>query len=394
MDQSERISFLFERFCDKTSSLQETEELFALIADPANDDAVKEFMRSQNDQLTEREINWDWEYMRLRALKAQPARPAVHRVHFLKTAWFRYAAAILIILGIGGYLWNINQKEKQPTYTKASAGREEILPGSEKAILTLSDGKKIELSHSISETINDGTLSIENNNGNLSYRHPGAPQANPGSLHTDAAYNTMSTPRGGQYKLTLSDGSNVWLNAASSITYPITFTEKNREVTITGEAYFEIASNKSKPFIVKTISDKIEVLGTSFNINSYDVNIKTSLITGSVKIKPAFAKASAGEVILKPGEAYSNGKTIKTNIENDIAWKNGLFAFNEADMQTVMNELSRWYDIEVSYEGKIPDRKFNGKIGRQLTLAQVLKGLSATRINYRIENNKRIIFLP
>jgi ferric-dicitrate binding protein FerR (iron transport regulator) len=196
----------------------------------------------------------------------------------------------------------------------------------------------------------------------------------------------MTSPRGGQYKLILPDGTKVWLNAASSITYPTIFAEDRRVVSITGEVYFEVTKNARKPFTVRTYSDEITVLGTSFNVNSYtdEAMVKTSLLEGSVRIN---------KQVLKPGEAYINGKIMSTSLEQDLAWKNGFFSFNKADLPTVMRQLSRWYNVDVKYEGVIPKRAYSGEIERSLTLRQVLEVLSQTRIKYKIEQGNVITIL-
>ncbi len=196
--------------------------------------------------------------------------------------------------------------------------------------------------------------------------------------------NTMSTPRGGQYKLTLPDGTKVWLNAASSITYPIAFSGKTREVRITGEVYFEVAKNKQKPFIVKTHKENITVLGTQFNINSYSDEpfTKTSLIEGSVSIN---------NKILRPGEAYENGIITKTNIARDVAWKNGLFNFDGLDLPAAMRQLARWYDLDIEFEKNIPDKVIRGEMGRDLKLSQVQKILNMMEVKFRLEGRKMIV---
>ncbi len=188
----------------------------------------------------------------------------------------------------------------------------------------------------------------------------------------------MTTPRGGQYQLTLPDGTQVWLNAASSITYPTTFIEKNRTVKITGEVYFEVKKNSAKPFRVETRKDKIEVLGTNFNVNSYSEEsiIKTSLLQGSVRIN---------EKILKPGEAYLNGNIVKTNIEQDIAWKNGVFDFRNMSVEAALKQLARWYDVDIVYDGPRPTLTLGGEMNRELTLKQVLKGLGGMAARFRLE---------
>ena len=306
-----------------------------------------------------------------------------HRIHFLKTAWFRYAAAIIIIFGISAYLWNLSrnpQKETVATINPAPV-QNDILPGGNKAVLTLADGSKITL-----DSAANGQLAMQGNarilkdaNGQVSYTIVKGK-----AVHETVKYNSMSTPKGGQYQLRLPDGTKVWLNAASSITYPTAFNGKERNVSIEGEAYFEVAKDASKPFKVKTWSDEIQVVGTEFNINSYkdEQYVKTSLLEGSVKIQ---------DRILKPGEAYINGEMTTTDLSQDLAWKNGFFNFNNADLQTTMREFARWYDITVRFEGKIPEFDYQGELPKNLTLMQVLKVLNKIGVKYRIEEKTLIV---
>jgi hypothetical protein len=298
----------------------------------------------------------------------QSRQRAAHRVHFLKTAWFRYAAAVIILLGIGGYLWNAQQKDKSLiTQTEPVPVKNDILPGSDRAVLTLSSGQQVILDNSASETINDGTLSIENNNGQLIYKQGDR-----------MAMNTMRTPKGGQYQLALADGTRVWLNAASSITYPTSFSGVSREVMITGEAYFEVTRNAKQPFIVKTPKENVTVLGTSFNVNAYadEPAMKTSLLEGSVRI---------AKTVLKPGQAYQEGKVIPTNVDQDVAWKNGFFSFEDVSLQQALKQFARWYDVEIVYDDKIPEEQLSGGMDRSLTLQNALKGLEGVIAHFRVE---------
>lgn len=295
-----------------------------------------------------------------------------HRIHFLRTAWFKYAAAILILLGSATYLYISNQKEKPSVQTVQSVPvQNDVLPGSDKAILTLSNGQKVQLNSIAQQTITDGKLSINNENGMLTYGKSDV-----------IAYNNMTTPKGGQYRLTLPDGTNVWLNAASSITYPTSFSDKQRMVSIKGEAYFEVAKNPKQPFIVKAAKDEITVLGTHFNVNAYsdDPFMKTTLLEGAVRIN---------NTVLKPGQAYINGLVVKTDIQQDIAWKNGIFNFNGIDLEKAINQVARWYDVNVIYEREIPNIRFAGKMGRDLNLSQVLKALDAMGLKFTI-NGKNL----
>jgi ferric-dicitrate binding protein FerR (iron transport regulator) len=171
----------------------------------------------------------------------------------------------------------------------------------------------------------------------------------------------------------------VWLNAASSIRFPTAFTS-DRRVTITGEVYMEVAPDKAKPFIVKAANTEVQVLGTAFNINAYpdEATVKTTLVEGSVKI--------AGNV-LKPGQAFKNGQLVSTNVEQDVAWKNGLFDFQDKDLREVMRQLARWYNINVIYENGIPEVEFGGQMGRNLKLSTVLTFLKKTNIHFKLEGN-------
>jgi len=311
-------------------------------------------------------------------------RPA-HRIHFLKTAWFRYAAVFILAIGVAIYF--LNRKSESPnTVVAHNVIKEDIMPGGTRAKLTLSNGKQIELNDAAPKTIIDGDLNIDNNNGELSYTNA-----------VSSTYNTMSTEKGGQYKLTLADGTKVWLNAASSITYPTSFTGNTREVHITGEVYMEVNKNAKKPLIVKTKNGaEIDVLGTSFNVNTYgdEAAISTTLLQGSVRVKE---KNNA--VVLNPGEqaninipgAANNIKVQRADIEKVMAWKNGLFNFEGAELQTVMQQLSRWYDVEIIYKGEKPVKYFEGKMDRWLTLAQVVKILGETKINFEIQKGKLIV---
>lgn len=304
-------------------------------------------------------------------LKMKP----VHQMNFLRRGWFRYAAAVLIIIGLGAYLWiaSTNENRQLVENTRPVKGKnDDVLPGRNKAVLTLSDGREIILD-SASAVINDGDVSIDNNNGQVTY-----------SKGERVAMNTMTTPKGGQYQLRLADRTKVWLNAASSITYPTAFTGNNRTVSITGEVYFEVVANKEKPFIVNTIKESVTVLGTSFNVNAYpeESGVTTSLAEGSVRVGPA---------VLLPGQAYRNGKVVATDLKHDLAWKNGSFSFTDASLERVMREISRWYDVEIIYSRGVPDVSLWGSMDRRLMLSEVITFLRGMEVNCRLEGRQLII---
>jgi transmembrane sensor len=226
------------------------------------------------------------------------------------------------------------------------------------------------------------------------------------------AWNTISTPRGGQYQVVLPDGTKVWLNAVSSLRFPAGFTGKERIVELTGEAYFEVkpltpkGENEKMPFVVKIVTPdgngaQIKVLGTHFNINAYDDEpmIKTTLLEGSVKVSAIGNRQSA---MLKPGEQVSISQSSQlsqpipvqtADIEEAVAWKEGRFVFNEASVETVMREIARWYDVEIVYAGKVPAEKFEGEIPRNSNIQEVFKILELSNVHCKIEGRK-ITVLP
>ena len=319
---------------------------------------------------------------------ARDGKAQVHRVRFLKTAWVRYAAAVIILFGIGAYLWNNYNNTPKTSTAAITPSSHDILPGGQKAVLTLADGREIILDSAANGAIaQQGNSSItKHNNGEIVYDMKGATSG-------AVMMNTMRTPRGGQYQVTLPDGSRAWLNAASSITYPAMFVGKERKVKVTGEVYLEVAKNKAKPFIVDVHGKStVQVLGTSFNVNAYpdEESQQTTLVSGSVKIL-----SNQQAIILQPGEAADVKKDLKVlknvDVEQVIAWKNGMFYFNNADLRSTMKQLERWYDIKVRYEGEVPSITVEGKMYRNITLSGVLKFLKESGIKTRLEGKTLIV---
>lgn len=264
-------------------------------------------------------------------------------------------------------------------------------PGGNKAQLTLADGSIILLDGTANGLLAEqGTAKIiKKADGQLLYDVTGAPT-------TDILYNTLSTPRGGQYNITLPDGSKVWLNSASTIIYPTSFNGKERKVEILGEAYFEVAKDATKPFRVKMNEMEVEVLGTHFNINGYQDEsfVRTTLLEGKVKVR-----SGAVENLLNPGQQAQLGKNgnIKllknVNVEEVMAWKDGNFQFEDADIYSVMRQLARWYDLEVAYSGRLT-KHFVGSISRDVNLSQVLTMLQQTGEVKFSREGKKIIVSP
>jgi transmembrane sensor len=309
---------------------------------------------------------------------------------------YRWLSAAIVVLGLSAALY-FYSKPSAPIQVAATKKQliNDVAPGGNKAILTLSNGKQVVLTNAKNGIVaTQGDIAInKTDDGKLIYN---ADQTIDQPTGDELTYNTIATPPGGIYYLMLADGTQVWLNAASSIKYPVAFKGSERVVELTGEAYFEVAKNKDMPFRVKSAGQTIEVLGTHFNINSYsnEKAIRTTLLEGSVKVS-----ASNYTAMLKPGEqsvfkALSNKGirvTNKINIDEVMAWKNGKFMFAEADIETVMRQLERWYDVGVVYNGAIPTDHFTGKIPKNVNLSQVLQVLELSGVHFTIEGRKIII---
>ena len=294
----------------------------------------------------------------------------------------RYAAILILLLSpVVYFLSRKSPKEIAPLQRVQSFAADSIKPGAQKALLTLANGTEIML-----DSVGNGMIAEQGNakvlklsNGQIRYEANG-----PAEEEGKIIYNKMSTPRGGQYRLVLPDGSNIWLNAESSITYPTVFSARERKVTITGEVYFEVAKDKAKPFRVLAGNQEIEVVGTHFNINAYEDEgrVKTSLVEGLVRVN---------NQILRPGQAFMNGRVASTDIDQDVAWKNGVFNFNNQSLAQVMRQLARWYNLDVVYPTGIPKKEYGGEMGRNLTLDQVLKGLDSSGIRFQLDGRRLMV---
>nr|WP_199080047.1 FecR family protein [Pedobacter sp. ASV19] len=339
--------------------------------------------------------------------------------------WSRIAAAaaVLLVVGLGVFFYNYYTNTLR--HLEGSAATRDLVndlnPGSNKAYLILSNGKRVSLTDAANGAIakEAGVEITKTADGKVIYttRHPegGTTEGSvsgrslPGVEMT--TMNTIETPKGGQYQVRLPDGSKVWLNAASKLIYPVSFIGRGqREVTLSGEAYFEIAKDKSHPFHVKTLKQDVEVLGTHFNINSYadEPNTKTTLLEGSVAVRHLEGSAATrdlsyrrddakgrDEVVLKPGQesvlAGGRIKVVPADLEEAVAWKNGLFRFENADLPTVMRQIARWYDVEIVYPAQIPAGTFTGEVYRNMTASKVLDGIGFTGVKFKIEGKKIII---
>lgn len=316
----------------------------------------------------------------------------VKAIPFYQKKWYRMAAAagLLLLLAAGAKYWM--GMSTPPPAQKAAPMVQDAKPGGNKAVLTLSNGE-----HILLDSAANGQLPQQGNaqvqqvvNGQLVYQ---ATANNASSI----VYNTLTTPRGGQYQLQLPDGTQIWLNAASSITYPTTFAGKERSVSITGEVYFEVAPNVHQPFRVKAGSLAIDVLGTHFNVNAYtdEASVSTTLLEGSVKVSKGnqSRQLAAGEQANISPEGQMT--YIKhADLDQVMAWKNGKFIFGEkADIYTVMRQIARWYDVDVVYEGKV-NQHFWGSMSREANASQVFKLLEATGGVHFVLEGKKVTVMP
>lgn len=311
--------------------------------------------------------------------KWSPAPKQRSVIQVLQKNWY-YAAAILI-LAIGASIFYLYTMENQAGQGNPGLAIEpvEIVPGKNQAVLQVGDSVI---------NLHDNKLGVVAQGNAIAY-NDGQKITGEGKLIT------LTTPRGGQYTAMLPDGSKVWLNAASSIRFPSKFNNTERSVTITGEVYFEVAQQHKAPFMVKAGNTNIQVLGTSFNINAYDDEkvIRSTLVEGSIRISPV--TMNGRNIVLKPGQqavSADNGEitgVFNPDLTSTLAWKNGFFSFDNADIETVMRQLERWYDIKVQYRGAIPTIKLNGELDRQIALTDVLRYLS--RLNIKFEREGRTI---
>jgi ferric-dicitrate binding protein FerR (iron transport regulator) len=307
-----------------------------------------------------------------------------NHVAFSKIGIRMAAAAVLIGLVIT-VLFTLMQTGKRKSVKEMDA---DLPPGTNKAILTLGTGQKINLSDITNGKLASGSGidAVKNAPGKLTFKLNAV-------NHADHSSTTISTPNGGEWEVQLADGTCAWLNSASSITFPTSFGNlENRLVTITGEVYFEVAKDPNHPFIVMARNQRVEVLGTHFNISSYkeDSAITTTLAEGRVKLS---LLGMHDQVFLKPGhQAVASDQKIEVNevdVNEALAWKNGYFQFNDEPINSAMQKLSRWYDFDFINKGPLPTDNINGKISRDKNLSQVLKALEATKtVHFKVEGRR------
>jgi len=303
------------------------------------------------------------------------------------------AASLVVVVIIAAVHFHLKKQQSQSLATSHQKKTKvnDVAPGGDKAMLTLADGSKVVLNDAKNGLIaNQGLTKLNKTNaGQLVY------EADQASKSTAVVYNTITTPKGGQFRIVLSDGTKVWLNAASSITFPTTFPATERKVTITGEVYFEVAKNMQVPFRVVTGKQEVEDVGTCFNIKAYDDerSITTTLVEGAVKISSGQQSA-----LLKPGQQANVSKqglepiSVKTvDTEIVLAWKNGSFEFESEELHAIMRQVARWYDIKVIYEGNLKPRRFTASVPRNINLSKLLEMLKFMGVNFRIDGQTVVV---
>lgn len=304
--------------------------------------------------------------------------------------WQRIAVAAVVILSLGLYWWPENNQEQLAVQSKPQVQLADLPPGGNRAILTLGDGSSIVLDNAKNGNLADqgNTQITKSKKGELVYNAWGVSEQT-------IVFNTVSTPKGGEYHIILSDGTKVWLNAASRLRFPTVFKGKERNVEITGEVYFEVARNAKMPFIVKAGKTEITVLGTHFNVMAYaDENVlKTTLLEGSVKVS-----SEGKSAMLAPGQ-QARVKKISDNIsvqddidtQKEMAWKNGYFQFQDDNLQYVMRQISRWYDVDVIYQGTPGQETFTGRLPRNGKVSKIFKILSLSGVKCSIQGKSVVV---
>ncbi|TSJ42640.1 DUF4974 domain-containing protein [Mucilaginibacter corticis] len=385
---------LYQKFISNTCNEDELDALFHYFK--TTDSAVlRELVAAELEKEVEEPLPSDNEVEKLEAIHKQIKQQLSSRTTKPSKIFYRIAAAAILIISLSVAGLYVMQSKKPQTDTIAAVKTTPIGPGHKQATLTLANGKKILVTNSVSGLIAlQGNTSIAINKGiGIKY----SPRLSKNLLKT--SYNTLETARGEQspYPLILSDGTKVWLNAASSITFPTAFTGNERIVKVAGEAYFEVTHDKLHPF--KVISDKqeIAVLGTHFNIKSYpdDQTISTTLLEGSVKVRDLSSGQSG---VLKPGQQSNLDRTNRkiaistVNIEEIVAWKNGFFVFDNQNISNIMQAMSRWYDVDVKFKHPNNNERFGGTFSRSTNLPDILNSLEKIgKVHFEIDKRKIIV---
>lgn len=396
--QHQRLALLFKRAMAKTISLEERQELLELLASEENKGHITQVFAESWDEFESNEPIFDPEHgsamlHRILASKEYPSQRG-KLLRYTFNPWVRVAAAVMLIAVSTLYFFYQpnHQGPQAPALTLTQAAAQYgIEPGSEKAILTLGDGRMIVLDDTHNGLVAEdrGASILKSDSGQLRYDQTE-------KTLTTVAYNSIRIPKGGQYRLILPDGSRVHLNSESYIKFPTQFNGDRREVELTGEAYFEVSPDKHRPFYVKTPKQVTKVLGTVFNISAYidETTTKTTLVEGSVEV----SGHTGLPVVLIPGQAAINSEekaeltVVPVDLEGDLAWQKGYFVFNNEPIKHIMRRISRWYDIEVEYQGNLESHRFGGIFQRSKSIAQLLDNFKETGIiDFKIVGRRVVV---
>ncbi len=402
MEENTAISQLFQRYLDGQCTPGEVKLLLQYFDHAENDAILRKLIRQQvekdpgsdlsSSHLPEHLLDSTYQRIKQEIFSGASTTPVIP---LWKRTWLRatVAAAMIIMLATTALFLLYNKRETGLAANKQHMLQgNDIAPGRDNAVLTLADGTRIVLDSAANGTLtNEGGIKVLKLNGQIAYNNAKSKDA-----RGEVLYNKIATSKGNQYQLILSDGSKVWLNAASSIRFPASFSGNERKVEVNGEAYFEVTKNPSMPFKVVANGMEVEVLGTHFNVNAYDdePEMNTTLVEGRVKVNKANAMK-----ILEPGQQarLSAGNTNiavdNVDVAQVVAWKDGFFWFDNTDIHTLMRQVSRWYDVAVSFEGKVTEDGFSGKISRNVPLSKLLAILELYGVHFKMEGRK-IIVMP
>ncbi|WP_406823757.1 FecR family protein [Pedobacter sp. KACC 23697] len=379
----QRINELLMQYLDKRISEADFKELFEYLDNaeykPIFDDFMKKSEKETLPDVTANHVDWDHMYQQIVENEQKKSKFGLI-INFGKKLTIAASLVMMVYLGYRRY------HKSDVVHNVINVQKKDLAPGKNKAILKLADGSEIILDdrHNGILTTQGAVEISKSDQGTLAY------MAEQNSASEKIYINTLSTPRGGHFKLMLPDKTMVWLNAESSITFPSTFNGNERKVKVTGETYFEVSKNEHKPFIVESGAAQVEVLGTHFNVNVYpnEENSAVTLLEGSVKL----SRQRHSKILLPGQQAVFNPKNEQirvkyVDVDNVVDWKNGLFIFEDASIPEVMRQIERWYDVDVKYIGKIPGIKFNGALSRNNKVSKLLKLLQAAgNIEFNIHN--------
>jgi len=399
-ENSIRLKYLISQYSNNVVNSGEEQELFTLIGETGNEEfenVLAECFEEQepmvDDVRKNRMMNQILRYTQDDKEQGAKVKTLYPPKVIRGGLWKRLvaAAAVLVALISVTYLLTTRNDKQEISETQQPTSNQDVAaPNTAKATITLSDGRIVSL-----DSLKSGTLASQGNvsvtktaDGKIVYTGSG----------TEMAFNTLTNPRGSLViDMTLGDGSHVWLNAGSSVTYPVSFVGNERKVSMTGEAYFEVTHNSKMPFVVQKNDVNVQVLGTHFNVNAYDDenDLKVTLLEGSVKVLRQTQDAKG--VIIKPGEqaqvtlrqAQGDIRVLKgVDVDQVMGWRNGLFEFSNTELPVIMRQVARWYDIEVVYEGKPTNAKFGGGLSMKLPMSKVLKLLEANGLKFTVEGKK------